>query len=41
MGGYIIVEEIEELDDGARTTRLTRRYLSKRTPAEEESPGSS
>lgn len=24
--GYIIVEEIEELDDGARVTRLTRRY---------------
>jgi len=37
LGGYIIVAEVEELDDGARTTRLTRRYQSKRTPAEEES----
>jgi hypothetical protein len=36
QGGYVIVEEVEELDDGARATRLTRRYLSKPAPAEEE-----
>ncbi|KZP23797.1 amino acid transporter [Athelia psychrophila] len=26
LGGYTVVEEVKELDDGARTTRLTRRY---------------
>jgi hypothetical protein len=36
FGGYTIVEEVEELDDGARVTRLTRRYQSKQAPAEEE-----
>jgi len=36
LGGYSIVEEVEELDDGARVTRLTRRYQSKQAPAEEE-----
>lgn len=26
LGGYTVVEEIEELDGGARATRLRRRY---------------
>ena len=26
LGGYEIVEEIDELADGARNTRLVRRY---------------
>lgn len=36
LGGYAIVEEVEELSDGARATRLTRRYVTKRVLEEEE-----
>jgi len=35
LGGYTIVEEAEVLDDGARATRLTRRYENKRTSEED------
>ncbi|KZP17590.1 amino acid transporter [Athelia psychrophila] len=36
--GYTIVEEIEELDDGARTMRLVRHYHTKDVNHEEERP---
>lgn len=26
IGGYTLIEEVEELDDGVRATLLTRRY---------------
>ncbi|EIM84176.1 uncharacterized protein STEHIDRAFT_100816 [Stereum hirsutum FP-91666 SS1] len=35
-GGYEVVEEFVELDDGARTTRLIRKYVSRDENREEE-----
>jgi hypothetical protein len=35
QGGYKIAEEVEELDDGACATRLTRIYQRKRSLAED------
>jgi len=37
LGGYKIVEEIEELDGGARLRKLVRRYPNQ-TEGEEEAP---
>jgi hypothetical protein len=31
LGGYTIVEEVERLEDGALTTRLTRKYYPSAT----------
>ncbi|KLO17392.1 amino acid transporter [Schizopora paradoxa] len=36
LGGYEIIEEVEELPDGARIAKLVRRYVDGKAPRDEE-----
>jgi len=36
LGGYEIIEEVEELQDGARLAKLVRRYTDGKAPHEPE-----